>query len=234
MEEPGPGKCRAHPVWDFLDFVKQGAKKAIHKCKFCGLEKEGISATRWAVHILGRSIGCSANAGISACTGGNDKTQLKEARKVIDEHVRHHEEKDALDKAQKYPELDRARVEREATQASAAGMQASTQPKPNQAQGKQSTLNFSTPGKHPLLIPERPMIWYYGHVLILRIYDRNTRTYPLCNIICTQVRVFPRISHPCTITVRVRATNRMYSHVTMPVILQTGGCLNLVSHGQGI
>ena len=66
------GKQKTHPVWNFLDFVRQGIKEAVYKCKLCGLEKEGISASRWTPHILGRAVGNATTAGIDSCSGGGE------------------------------------------------------------------------------------------------------------------------------------------------------------------
>lgn len=148
---------KTHPVWEFLDFLKQGIKNAIHKCKLCGLEKEGISASRWTAHILGRPIGNSSTAGINSCPGGEDKSKLKEAKQVLNEHQRGTEEKAQEKQKTKNALLDRPRLEREAL---AASMQVSVQPKSLQVPaagvpGVQTKLGFSaSTGKTILEISE--------------------------------------------------------------------------------
>ena len=83
------GKQKTHPVWNFLDFVRQGIKEAVYKCKLCGLEKEGISASRWTPHILGRAVGNATTAGIDSCSGGGeDKSKLKQVQQALNDYQR--------------------------------------------------------------------------------------------------------------------------------------------------
>jgi hypothetical protein len=107
------GRHKTHPVWNYLDNMGFGPnKKALYKCRCCGTEKEGLSATRWAVHILGRAIGNSK--GILACVPETNKLILfKEAKKDVDAHVRGTEAKQKEAKKQKTMSLDSERARRE-------------------------------------------------------------------------------------------------------------------------
>lgn len=116
---------KPHPVWKFLDYVKQGVKNAVHRCSFCALEKEGISATRWAVHILGKAIGNSTTAGIQICSGGPDKKAFKAAKDELEQYVKGRDKKKEETQQLANALSDRVRLQNEA--AMAALMPQSTQ-----------------------------------------------------------------------------------------------------------
>lgn len=152
------GKQKTHPVWNFLDFVRQGIKEAVYKCKLCGLEKEGISASRWTSHILGRAVGNATTAGIDSCSGGGeDKSKLKQAQQALNEYQRKADNKKDEKKKHDSALLDRVRLEREASAATAMQLllQAKSQPTPVSANFSQSKLHFSpSTGKTVLQTPQ--------------------------------------------------------------------------------